>query len=376
MLDGMSGVQVSDRVASADALPPAIEKQAIDLVLANLDPSASVILSAVAGLAKQHPNIRFFAISAQTDAELILKAMRSGFSEFIRLPDETDRLRRVIDTVRQRPPGAGGAGKLISVVGSAGGVGCTTLAVNLAVELAGQCSRDVALVDLDFQFGHVATMLDLEIQHSIADLCGESKSLDQRLVHKAVQRHRSGVHVLPRPREFEDAGGLTAEDCINLLQVMRQVYPYVVVDGPGRFDETGRCVLDFAEWNLLVVQPLLTSARNARRILQALERYDFDPARIRVICNRAGGGLTHLNLEQLEKSLNHKILISVPDDWMSVSSAINLGEPLATSTPKSKVRAAIGELAGIIIEGGQVPREARGGAGLLGRLFGRGKVEG
>ncbi len=157
---------------------------------------------------------------------------------------------------------------------------------------------------------------------------------------------------------------------------MRQVYPYVLVDGPGRFDETGRSILDIADWNLLIVQPLVTSARNARRILQALQRYDFDPGRIEVICNRAGGGLTHLNPEQLEKSLNHKILLSVPDDWMSVSSAINLGEPLATSTPKSKVRLAVQELADIIMGGGQAVQEARGGGGLLSRMFGRGKAEG
>ncbi|HUU82197.1 MAG TPA: AAA family ATPase [Phycisphaerae bacterium] len=372
-IGGRSDVQIVEQVAGPSELAAAVERPPPDVVFANLDAAPGETLNVVAGLAKQHPAMRFFAVSARNDAELIVKAMRSGFSDVIRLPDERDRVGEVIDSVRQRPPEAEGGGKLIAVIGSAGGVGCTTLAVNLAVELARKCGRDVALVDLDFQFGHVATMLDLDIQHSVADLCGESKTLDHRVIQKAVQRHKSGVHVLPRPREFEEAGGLTAEDCGRLLEIMQEMYPYVLVDGPGRFDETGRSILDVADWTLLVVQPLVTSARNARRMLQALQRYDFDPARIEVICNRVGGGLTHLNPEQLEKSLGHKILINIPDDWMSVSSAINLGEPLATSTPKSKVRAAVEELADAIMGGVEASREAQGSTGLIGRLLGRGK---
>ena len=113
--------------------------------------------------------------------------------------------------MRRRSGAEGAIGQVVSVLGSAGGVGCTTLAVNLATELADKCGREVALVDLDFQFGHVAMMLDLDIEYSLADLCGESITLDERLLQKAVMKHKSGVHVVSRPKEFEDTANLSAE---------------------------------------------------------------------------------------------------------------------------------------------------------------------
>ena len=87
------------------------------------------------------------------------------------------------------------------------------------------------------------------------------------------------------------------------------------------------------------------------------------------MCNRAGGGLSHLNVQRLEMSLGHSIVTCIPDDWANVSAAINLGEPLAMNAPRSKAREAIRDLSDMIRGAGDVPGEAKGG-GLLSRLFG------
>lgn len=369
LLDALGGVRIVEEVSEVGKLVPAVEKYSADLVLANLDVSTEEVLKAVKVAEQQCSGTEFFAVSSVNDANLILTAMRSGFSEFVRLPEESSRLSEAIGALRRRTAEAGATGQIISVIGSAGGVGCTTLAVNLAVELADACGRDVALVDLDFQFGHVAMLLDLEIQHSIADLCGESKTIDERVIQKAAMQHKSGLQVIARPREFEETSNLSAESCTQLLGMLRRMYPYVVLDGPSRSDPTGRCILDMADWNLLIVQPLVTAARNAKRILQALSRYNFNPERIQVVCNRAGGGLSHLNVQRLEKSLGHKIVACIPDDWANVSAAINLGEPLAMNAPKSKAREAIRELSAMIRGAGDGSGEGKSG-GLFSRLFG------
>ena len=366
LLDQAEGVRVVGQVSAVGQLAAVLSAQPAELVLANMDPLPEEVLTAVSSVGKRD-DLRFLAVSTQSDPDLILKAVRAGFSEFVRLPGEAARLQQVIDELRQRPAADESLGMLISLIGSAGGVGCTTLAVNLAVELAAKSGREVALVDLDFQFGHVAMMLDMEIQHSVAELCSQDASLNERLVRKAVLKHKTGVHVLARPREFEDADRLTARSCVPLLEILRRMYAYVVVDGPSRSDETGRSILDMADRNLLVVQPLVTSARNAKRILHTLGRYGFDLSTIEVICNRTGG-TSHLNTEQIEKSLGRTLLASIPDDWSSIGSAINLGEPLASAAPKSKARTAIAALADTI-------HAARAGhsakSGLLGRLFGK-----
>lgn len=370
VLDTIPGMRIVDEITDAGAVVSSIDKFGANLVLANLDPTPDDILRAVSSAAKSHSSTAFFAASARNDAQLILTAMRSGFSEFVRLPDESTRLAEAIETLRSTVLSDGSRGQIISTFGSAGGVGCTTLAVNLAVELADKCKGEVVLVDLDFLFGHVAMMLDVEIQHSLADLCGEGKVLDERVVQKAVMKHKSNVHVIARPREFEDTGELTAESCCQLLHLLQQMYPYVVLDGPGRFDGTGQCILDIADWNLLVVQPLVTAVRNAKRVLQALEKCGFDKENIQVVCNRSGGGGSDLNIQRLEKSLGHKFIACIPDDWKSVSEAINLGEPLLTNAPNSKSREAIRALADTIYGGAT---EADKGEGLFGRLFGRSK---
>ncbi len=366
-LENMGGVRLVDCTAEASELSPAIEKSSADLVVANLDPDAEAVMAVVATAARSRQDLAFFAISSRDDVALIKSAMRSGFTEFVQLPVEMDRLTEAINAMRRRAEGEGAIGRVISVLGSAGGVGCTTVAVNLAVELAEKSGREVALVDLNFLFGHVAMLLDLDIQHSIADLCGETTVLDEKVLQKAVTKHKSGVHVIPRPRKFEETEGLTAERCVPLITLLRKMYPYVVLDGPSRSDPTALSVLDLSDWNLLVVQPLVTAARDAKRILSSLETAGFQGEGVRVICNRAGGGLSHLNTQRLEKSLGTKILLCVPDDWTSVSAAINLGEPLATNAPKSKARDAIRELADAI-RGAAAEGDGKG-SGLFSRLF-------
>ncbi|NOT02399.1 MAG: AAA family ATPase [Phycisphaerales bacterium] len=373
LLDAMPGVRLVERLVGVTELVASIQRLSADLVLASLDTSADEVLSAVGRAHRDFPSTTFFAITSKVDATIILTAVRSGFNDVVRLPDESARLTDAINQLRHKRAGEGAGGQIVTVLGSSGGVGCTTLAVNLAVELAEKCGQEVALVDLDFMFGHVAMLLDLEIQHSLADLCGEGKTLDEKVVHKAVMKHKSNVHVIPRPREFEETEHLTAERCVPLLSLLRRMYAYVVLDGPARSDPSALSVLTMADWNVLVVQPLVTSARNAKRILQAMGRMNFNLETVQVVCNRAGGGLSHLNIQRLEKSLGHKIVAAIPDDWSSVSASINLGEPLSMNAPKSKARDAIRELVDIIRGGAGATAGAAGGGGLIGRLFGKGR---
>ncbi len=366
-VESIAGVRLLETTADPNAIDVLLGKTSADVLIANLDPEADAIIAAVRSATKSHDSVEFFATSKSEDASLIKAAMRGGFSEFVHLPNELDRLSEAIGTLRKRSEGEGSLGRIITILGSSGGVGCTTIAVNLAVELAEKSGREVALVDLNFLYGHVAMMLDLEIQHSIADLCGEGKNIDEKLLQKAITKHSTSVHVVPRPREFDEAVGLSAEACVPMLTLLRQMYAYVILDGPSRSDVTAGAVLDLADRNILIVQPLVTAARNAKRILSALERAGFEGQGVEVVCNRAGGGMSHLNAQRLEKSLGTKIVAAIPDDWTSVSASINLGEPLAANAPRSKARDAIRELADLIR--GPSTEPAGKESGLFSRLF-------
>jgi pilus assembly protein CpaE len=206
-------------------------------------------------------------------------------------------------------------------------------------------SQKVALVDLDFRFRHVATLLDVHGQHTVADLCSTPEQLDPDLVMKALIRHDSGLYVLRRPHTFAQAEMITAAHCANVLTTLQEMCAYVVVDGPTRHDPGGRSVLDAADYNFLILQLLVTSVRNTDRMVQELAAQGFHTERIAFICNRLGRESAHLEVDQVETILNRKLYMTIADDWKAISSSVNIGHPLKAEFERSKVREDIRMLA-------------------------------
>jgi pilus assembly protein CpaE len=246
------------------------------------------------------------------------------------------------------------------------------IAANLAVELSDLSNeKPVALVDLDFRFGQLATMLDLQADYTIADLCETPEQLDPSMIAKAMVKHSTGLHLLARPNHFAQADQITAAHCASVLSALQQCYEYVVVDGPLRFDAGCPAVLDLADVSLFVIQLLVTSVRNAHRIFTELRDGGYNLERFHLVCNRVGQESGHLAIAHVEKTLGKKIAYQIPDDWKTVSTAINVGTPLIEIAPKSKVRAAIRTMAEHIAnpQAAQAPLCHSNRNGLLGRIF-------
>lgn len=342
-----------------------------ELVVADLDPNPALVIECLKQLKDTAPEMPIFALSTQSDGAVVLSAMRAGIREYLLKPLNIEEFeqavgRCVTTQTRVREPG-----KLISVMGSAGGVGCTTIATNLAVELNELVGpqQKVAIVDLDFRFGHVATLLDVHGQFTVADLCSTPEELDPQMVQKALVEHNSGVLVLRRPHSFAQAEMITAAHCANVLTSLQEMCAYVVVDGPTRHDPGGRSVLDAADYAFFVIQLLVTSVRNADRVVQELAVQGFNTDRIAFICNRLGRESAHLEVDQVETILNRKLFMTIADDWRSVSSSINVGQPLKTEYERSKIRQDIHSLALKIHAPGEYAAEAAKRGGLLSKFF-------
>ena len=328
-------------------LPQAVAQFPCDLILADLDPNPAVVLECLRQLKESVVGLPIFAISGQTEGDIVLRAMRAGVKEYLVKPLNVEELEQAINRIVESPAKAKEPGKLISFMGSAGGVGCTALATNLAVELATLVGEQqmVALVDLDFRFGHVATLLDVHGQFTVADLCSNQEQLDPQVITKALIRHDSGLFVLRRPHSFAQAELITAAHCATVLSSLQEMCVYVVVDGPTRHDPGCRSVLDAADYNFLVVQLLVPSVRNADRMLQELGAQGFNTDRVSLICNRVGRESAHLEVKQVESILSRKMFTIISDDWRAVSSSINIGQPLKVEHANTKVRQEILNLA-------------------------------
>ncbi len=368
----IEGVKIVAEVDEVGLLPAAVNQFAADVVVVHLDPQPEVVLHVASQVAQERPDLPVFGISGSQDGQVILAAMRAGFREFLLKPLEVDQLAEALARVAQQRPASAKSGSLIAVIGSIGGVGATTIATNLAVELADLSKAPVALVDLDFRFGQIATLLDVQPNFTISDLCDTPEQCDQAMIERAMVKHSTGVHVLARPNQFEQAEQLSAAHCGGVLSSLQELYEYVVVDGPSRFDSGGKTVLDMADMNLLVAQLLVTSIRSIDRILSELGRAGYNLERIKLICNQIGRDPGHLSIDHIEATIDQPMFHTIAEDWKAVSGAINMGEPLVTHAPKSKARQAIRELAtklyapvGSVGEGGETKKSG----GLFSKIF-------
>jgi pilus assembly protein CpaE len=345
-----------------------------ELLIADLDPNTPVVIECLKQLKETHPALPVFAVSERMEGDVVLQAMRAGVREFLVKPVNVQELEDAIHRAVESQPNTREPGRLISVIGSAGGVGCTTIATNLAVELTDLLGGGpkVVVVDLDFRFGHVATLLDVHGQYTVADLCSTPEQLDEQMIMKALIKHETGLHILRRPHSFAQAEMITAAHCANVLTSLQEMFSYVVVDGPTRHDPGARSVLDAADFNFMVLQLLVPSVRNADRMVQELAAQGFNTERIQFICNRLGRDSAHLDVSQVETILNRKVFMTLCDDWKAVSSAVNIGQPLKTEFSRARVRQELRTLAMKIHCPDDLAAEAGRRGGLLGKLLGKG----
>ncbi|MBN1341199.1 MAG: AAA family ATPase [Phycisphaerae bacterium] len=369
---GIEGVKIVAEVDEVGLLPAAVNQFACDVVVVHLDPQPDVVLHVASQVLADRPGLAMFGISGSQDGQMILSAFRSGFREFLVKPFDTEQLAEALGRVVQTQTTGGKTGKLIAVINSIGGAGATTVATNLAVELADLTKTQVALVDMDFRFGQIATFLDVQPNYTVADLCDTPEQCDQSMIEKAMVKHASGVHVLGRPNQFAQAEQVSAAHCGGVLSSLQELYDYVVVDGPCRYDNGGKTILDMADVNLLVAQLLVTSIRSIDRILSELAKAGYNLGRIRLLCNKVGRDSGHLTLEHIAATIDQPMFHTIVDDWKSVSGAINMGEPLMTHAGKSKVRQCFRELAEKLHSPSGAAQNASGGkktGGLLSKIF-------
>ena len=190
------------------------------------------------------------------------------------------------------------------------------------------------------------------------------------MISRTLVTHSSGVQVLSRPLVFSQADTITASACVGMLSTLLELNEYVIADGPTRFDVGGQAIADFSDVHILMVQLLVPSVRNAMRTIETLKEHGTNMERVKLVCNRLGRDSGHLSLKDVTETLGLKVFGSIPDDWTTVSGALNLGEPLMTNSPKSKVRQVIQEMAerlhGPHEEADDTEEPAKG---LIGRIF-------
>jgi pilus assembly protein CpaE len=345
-----------EAVQMATALQP-------DVVLMDINMPGMDGITATEKLAAEVPTTAVIMMSVQGEADYLRRSMLAGAREFLVKPFSSDELTAsirqvwmrekekqsrfapVVATAEPKSNGSGEPASVVAVFSPKGGVGRTTISVNLAVAAA-QAGKRVALVDASFQFGDVGVLLNLNPRNkSIADLASELQageqydSLDGFLV-----AHSSGVRVLLAPPVPEQAELIGPASVKKVLEALRGEHDLVVVDCPSSFNETTLAVLDEADLILTLLTLEITSVKNMRLFLEVCEQLGYGPEKIRLVLNRADSTLG-IRVADVEHSIGRKVDHTIVSDGRSVVYALNRGVPFFLSNREAQVSQDIARLA-------------------------------
>ncbi|KMK68348.1 AAA family ATPase [Puniceibacterium sp. IMCC21224] len=320
-------------------------------------------------------SVKVILIAEDVTPASLHQLLRSGADEFVPYPLPDGELQAAVIRLRTPPPSqslvlakadpedntrstgtgvklrGGGDGVLIAVQGLAGGTGATTMAVNMAWELASIKTDNpprVCLLDLGLQFGSVSTYLDLPRRDAVLELLSDIDSMDGDSFGQALVTFDEKLQVLTSPADVLPLDMLGPDDVRKLINVAREHFDYVVVDMPPSFVQWSDTVLNLAQVYFAMIELDMRSAQNVVRIKRALQSEDLPFEKLRFILNRAPK-FTDLQgksrVKRMAESLGISIDLQFPDGGRVVTQACDHGLPLASQAAKNPLRKEIAKLA-------------------------------
>ncbi|MEJ2209218.1 MAG: response regulator [Anaerolineae bacterium] len=318
------------------------------------------------------PMCQVIMMSVQSEADYLRRSMLAGAMDFLTKPFTSEELSSSIHRVYEmgasrraampevpmagpgRPESPAGTetaarrrssgGKLLVVYSPKGGTGCSTVACNLAIALHQATSKKVALVDGSLQFGDIEVMLNLQGNHTLAEVMARLDELDFELLNAMLAPHPSGIQVLAAPPSPEISETISAEDLKKTLSILLQKLDYVVLDTWSFLDDIVLAATDQADRILLVLTPEIPSIKATKQFFEIAEALNFSQQQIDLVLNKVIPR-DGIRAEQLESSMQHSIMAQIDLDPRAMRQAINQGLPLVMAQPNHPVAEAFGELA-------------------------------
>lgn len=320
-----------------------------DIGFVVLDSNPDKALELIAGLAKSAPECALLAVSNSTDGNLILRTMRAGAKEFLQQPLKPEDLAAALQRVsRLRNGGASGSGRgclLVAMAGATGGVGTTSLAVNLGCALAADSDNSVVLVDLDLCLGDADVFLDTIPEYTLSDVAQNVARLDLTLLKRSLTKHDSGLYLLPRPVQLDESRTITTEELTRVIGLLKAAFTHVIFDISKSFSALDMLAMTEADDVLLVTQLDLPCLRNIVRLMMGFKENTRLADKIKVIVNRVGHESGQISLKKARETIGRDIYWQVPNDYRVMIEVRNNGVPLLTQAPKSMITQSINQLA-------------------------------
>lgn len=320
-----------------------------DVVLMDINMPDMDGISATEAIRARQPAVQVVILSVQGDQNYMRRAMLAGARDFLTKPPMGDELisaiRRagamaqsersknvpvqtaaVTGTIGTTVAYRGTKGKVVTIYSPKGGTGCTTLAVNLALTLHNDDTH-VALVDGNLQFGDVAVFMNEQGKNTLVDLAPRADELDPEIVEEVMLKHAaSGLRILAAPNRPEYAEKVSSHQLTKVLEYLRQLYAYVIVDTASVLTDATLAAIDASDLVILVTTQDIPSIKNCRLFLDLSQTLGIDRGRIIFVLNRFDKRI-NITPERIAENLKQEVVSVIPLDDQTTTKAVNRGVP-------------------------------------------------
>ncbi len=339
---------VGEAENGADALEKTLKLHP-DIVLMDVNMPVLDGLKATEKISLVSPKTAVIIVSVQDDADYLRKAMMAGAKDFLVKPVSSEQLVSTIRDVyslevkrRSRRETTFleehfvNKPKALCLVSAKGGVGKTTLAVNLATVLAEQ-GRKVALLDFDLQYGDTGLMLSAKsAAKNLYDLVVDTNEIDSEVLMNFFEKQQSGLHLLKAPLRPEHGEAIAPKHINQILTICKEMFEWIIVDTAAQLHDVFFTVVDQCDLHVLVCTPNLAVTKNNRRLLDVLETLSYNLEEWSVLLNRAHSK-TGIRQRDVEQVLGRKVDYEVGNDFAFVDRAANEGVPFVQKAPSHRL---------------------------------------
>jgi pilus assembly protein CpaE len=338
---GIDAMWFERECSQYDRFRQLVEDTHPDIALVCLDSAPGRAIELIEEIHAQTPQCAVCAISSSHDVQQGLQAMRAGAREFLTLPLDMKEVVAAFRKLASRSdPNQRQARQCttIAVAGTAGGVGSTSVAVNLASILAGDPSKSVALLDLDLALGDADVYLDARSDHStLVDIAESFSRLDFDLLQRSLTKLKSGLFLLPRPQQLMGTHLVTEQVLRGVFGLLEVAFSHVVVDVSKAYNSLDLAALQAANTVLLVTQLSLPNLRNVIRLLRSFRELGGLDEKVKIVVNRLGREEETVRRKKAEEIIGREIFWELPNEYRLMVEVCNNGVPLIEAAPRAAI---------------------------------------
>jgi pilus assembly protein CpaE len=348
MLLGMESIWLEAECSRYEFFCDVVTQTHPDMCIVSIDADVDRGLQLVGRLHEVAPASNVLVLSSSSDGNIILRAMRGGAREFLTLPIDLEDLVAALDRIGQHREAGGNRSRkslVVAVAGATGGVGTTSIAVNVACSLARDPAKSVVLVDLDTCLGDADVYLDTIPDYTLVDVAQNVTRLDFSLLKRSLTKHSSGLFLLPRPVQLEDVDLVSPDDLQRVISLLKATFSHLIFDLSKSYTPLDRVALQMSDAVLLVTQLDLPCLRNVVRLVTSFGEMEGLLDKVKIVINRVGLEQGQISLKKAQETIGREIFWQVPNEYSTMVRSRNDGIPLTEQSPRAAITQSLSLLA-------------------------------